>query len=345
MRRKTRKIKVGNLFIGGDAPVSIQGMTKTPTSNLNATLSQIRRLEKEGAELIRLAITGDEDIKALSKIIKRAKVPLCADIHFDYKLALKAIGEGIDKIRINPGNITSKKGLKEIALLVKERNIPIRIGVNSGSVKIKGNIIHSLLEAAKSSIHFFEDLGFFDIVISLKSPDVTLTFNAYQKLAKECNYPFHLGITEAGPGLSGIVKSSIGIGSLLLSGIGDTLRVSLTSPPEEEIRVGKEIIQALCLRHFHPEIISCPTCGRCQIDLFDLVKEIKRGLPAAVSANPSLINKKIAVMGCVVNGPGEAKMADIGIAGGKGSGILFKKGKIIKKVPEKDLARALLSSL
>jgi len=364
-RRKTRKVRLGNLFIGGNAPILIQSMIKVPTSATKRVLSQIKRLEKCGCEAVRLAITGDEDVSSLKKIKKAVKIPLVADIQFHTSLAVKAIAAGADKVRLNPGNM-KKKGLKEIAHLAKERGIPLRIGANSGSIDLhphlsppptasfreakrwgrieERGIAFSLVSAVNDWLKFFEDTGFFDIIISLKTPEVESTVSAYRMMAKDCNYPFHLGITEAGSGREAIIKSSLGIGILLREGLGDTIRVSLTESPEAEVKVAQEILQSLGIRFFHPEIISCPTCGRCTINLPEIVKEVKKKLiysPLPTPHSPF----KIAIMGCAVNGPGEAKGADIGIAGGKNAGLLFKKGKPIRKIKEGKLAEELLREI
>ena len=354
-RRKTRKVKLGNLFIGGDAPILIQSMVKVPTSDTRKVISQIRRLEECGCEAVRLAITDAEDISSLKKIKKSTKIPLIADIQFHTSLALKSIEAGVDKIRLNPGNM-KKKGLKEIAHLAKERGIPLRIGANSGSIDLhphlppppsrgrneEGGIAFSLVKLVDDWVKFFEDLGFFELVLSLKTTAVEEIISAYRMMAKRCDYPFHLGITEAGMGRDAVIKSSLGIGILLQEGIGDTIRVSLTEAPEEEVRVAQEILQSLGIRSFYPEIISCPTCGRCEIDLPKIVKEVKKKL-LTFNFKPSTL--KIAIMGCVVNGPGEAKQADIGIAGGKKNGLLFKKGKPVRKIKEANLVEELLKEI
>jgi len=335
-------VGLGNLFIGGDAPILVQSMVKVATGNTRRVIAQIERLEKCGCEAVRLAITDAEDISSLKKIKKTIKIPLIADIQFHTSLALKSIEAGVDKIRLNPGNM-KKKGLKEIAHLARERGIPLRIGANSGSIEIKKkNLAYSLVSAVNDWVKFFEDLGFFELVLSLKTPEVESTISAYRMMAKRCNYPFHLGITESGMGRDAVIKSSLGIGILLQEGIGDTIRVSLTEAPEEEIKVAQEILQSLGIRFFYPEIISCPTCGRCEINLPKIVKEVKRKLS---TLNFKLSTMKIAIMGCVVNGPGEAKQADIGIAGGKGNGLLFKKGKPIRKIKEKNLVEEMLREI
>jgi len=340
-RKKTQKVWVGNVPIGGGAPISVQSMTKTDTRDVSATTRQIKRLEKAGCEIIRVAVPDMEAASVLSKIKKGIKIPLVADIHFDYRLALKAIEAGVDKLRINPGNIGAEWKVKEIVKSAKERRIPIRIGVNAGSLprdllaKYKKASPPALVEAALRQVRILEDLDFEDIVISLKAFDVPTTVEAYQLISKKTNYPLHLGITEAGLPLLGSVRSALGIGLLLAEGIGDTIRVSLTGDPVEEVKVGYEILKSLNLREHGPTIISCPTCGRCEIDLISLTKKVERKLK---NIHAPL---KIAVMGCVVNGPGEARDADVGIAGGKGYGLLFRKGKEVGKVKEKDLIKAL----
>lgn len=344
-RRKTIKIKCGRLNIGGDAPISVQSMTNTDTRNIHATVSQIKNLEKAGCELVRVAVPDMEAAEAIKKIKEEISIPLVADIHFDYRLALKAIDNGIDKLRINPGNIGNHDRVKLIVSKAQEKNIPIRIGVNSGSLdkkildKYNGITPSGLVESALEHIRILEDLNFYNIIISLKSSDIKMTFDAYNLLAKSVDYPFHIGITEAGTLWRGTIKSSIGIGSLLLNGLGDTIRVSLTGDPIEEVKVGKEILHSLSLRQFGINFISCPTCGRCNINLENLASSLENKV--------SHINKPItvAVMGCAVNGPGEAKEADIGIAGGKNSGLIFKKGKIIKKVKEDEILDVLLSEI
>lgn len=340
-RRKTNKVWVGKVPIGGDAPISVQSMTKTDTLDVSATVKQIRRLENVGCEIIRVAVPDMESALVLSKIKSQIKIPLVADIHFDYRLALKAIDVGVDKLRINPGNIGAEWKVKEIVKSAKERKIPIRIGVNAGSlprdllVKYKKPSPPALVGAALRQVRILEEMDFNDIVISLKSFDVPTTVEAYQLISKKTNYPLHLGITEAGLPLTGSVRSALGIGLLLVQGIGDTIRISLTADPVEEVKVAYEILKSLNLREHGPTIISCPTCGRCEIDLISLTKEVERKLK---NIHAPL---KIAVMGCVVNGPGEARDADVGIAGGKGYGLIFRKGKEVGKVKEKDLVEVL----
>jgi len=343
-RKKTKRIYVGDVPIGDGAPIAVQSMTNTDTKDIEATLEQIKQLKKAGCEIVRLAVPDREAAESFGKIKQSVDIPLIADIHFDHRLAIMAIEKGADGIRINPGNM-KKSGLKEVIRAAKQASIPIRIGVNAGSLekdlleKYGHPTSEALVESAIRSIRFFEDMGFDKIKISIKSSSVLDTIKAYELLSERTDYPLHLGVTEAGTLISGTVKSSIAIGYLLLKGIGDTLRVSLTRPPVEEVKVAYEILRAVGLRKVGPEIISCPTCGRCQIDLFSLVEEVEKGL------SDVKIPIKVAVMGCVVNGPGEAKEADIGIAGGKGNGILFKKGKLLKKVPEHLLAQTLIQEV
>jgi (E)-4-hydroxy-3-methylbut-2-enyl-diphosphate synthase len=341
-RKPTKKVWVGDLPIGGGAPVSVQSMTKTDTRDVIATVRQIKRLEKAGCEIIRVAVPDMEAASVLHLIKKGIKIPLVADIHFDYRLALKATDEGVDKLRINPGNIGANWKVKEVVKAAKERKVPIRVGVNAGSLprdlrtKYKGATPKALVEAALRQVKILEDMDFEKIVIALKAFDVPTTVEAYTLMSKKRKYPLHVGITEAGLPLPGSIRSALGIGILLASGIGDTIRVSLTGDPVQEVVVGYEILKSLNLREHGPIIISCPTCGRCEIDIISLAKKTEQ---AVRNINAPI---KIAVMGCVVNGPGEAKDADVGIAGGKGYGLLFRKGKIIGKVKEKNLIDALL---
>ncbi len=343
-RKKTKRIYVGNVPIGDGAPIVVQSMTNTDTKDIDATLKQIQELKNAGCEIVRLAIIDEEAAESFGEIKKRVDIPLIADIHFDHKLAIMAIEKKADGVRINPGNM-KKSGLKEVIKAAKQAGIPIRIGVNAGSLekeilkKYGHPTAEALVESAMKNIHFFEDMGFDKIKVSIKSSSVLDTIKAYELLSERTDYPLHLGVTEAGTLVSGTVKSSIAIGYLLLKGIGDTIRVSLTRPPVEEVKVAYEILRAVGLRKIGPEIISCPTCGRCQIDLFSLVEQVEKGLSNVK------IPIKVAVMGCVVNGPGEAKEADIGIAGGKGNGILFKRGKLLKKVPEALLAETLIQEV
>ena len=334
----TKQIRVGKIKIGGKAPVVIQSMAKTDTRDVSATVRQIKELEKAGCEIVRVAIKDFQAARAIKKIRKRINIPLVADIHFDYRLAIEAIENGADKIRLNPGNIYKEEQVRAVVRAAKKRKIPIRVGINSGSLKnaSAGNMV----KAAIDYIKILEKAGFYDIIVSLKASDVLTTIEAYRKFAKSSRYPLHLGITAAGPASTGLVKSSIGIGALLLQDIGDTIRVSLTAHPCEEVVAAKNILQALNLRNFGPEIISCPTCGRCQVDLQGIVARLSSRLEALGSRDV-----KIAVMGCEVNGPGEAKEADIGIAFGKSAGVLFKKGKIVKRVKEKDAIKTLLRNI
>ncbi len=345
IRRKTRQIKVGNVKIGGGAPVSIQSMTKIATSDVGAVVSQIRRLTDAGCEIIRVAVKDSGDAKAIKDIKKKIKIPIVADIHFNYALALESIKSGADKIRLNPGNIGKRSEIAQVVKAAKGAGIPIRIGVNSGSVATRDDgrgTRDALVKSARQYIKLFEDLNFRDIIISLKSSDVASTVEAYRSMSKLCDYPLHLGVTASGSYEQGVIKSAIGIGALLLDGIGDTIRVSLTADPVEEVTAAKRILSSLGVRRFGPEVISCPTCGRCQVDLGTIVRDLEHALNAkryTLYANRPL---KIAVMGCEVNGPGEAKEADIGIAFGKGSGILFGEGKILKKVKAKDAVGEIL---
>lgn len=333
----SRVVKVGNLLIGGGNPIVIQSMTNTTTSDVEATVNQIKKLEAAGCQMVRMTINNEEAAKAIGEIKKRVDVPLCADIHFDYKLALLAIENGIDKLRINPGNIGSDENIKAVVEKAKEKNIPIRIGVNSGSIekhileKYGKPTADGMVESAMYHINLLEKNGFNDIVVSLKASNVKMMVEAYRKISKLVDYPLHLGVTEAGTAFQGTVKSAIGIGALLVDGIGDTIRVSLTEDPEEEIKVAKEILKVLGLIEAGVEIVSCPTCGRTEIDLIGLAKKVEKEFE---NENRKI---KIAVMGCVVNGPGEAREADYGVAGGKGVGVLFKKGQIVKKVDESEI--------
>lgn len=335
-RRKSRAVKVGDIFIGGNNKVVIQSMTNTFTSDVDKTVAQILELEKEGCELVRVTVNNEAAADAIAKIKEKIHIPLVADIHFDYRLALKAIENGIDKLRINPGNIGSEDKIKEVVEKAKEYKIPIRIGVNSGSIekhileKYGRGTAEGMVESAMYHVSLLEKYDFHDIVISLKASNVKMMIDAYRQISTLVDYPLHLGVTEAGTAFQGTVKSSIGIGSLLADGIGDTIRVSLTENPVEEIKVAKEILKVLGLRE-GLEIVSCPTCGRTEINLIELAKKVEKEFAECKK------DLKVAVMGCVVNGPGEARDADYGVAGGNGIGILFKKGKIIKKVKEEDI--------
>lgn len=344
-RKETKTIMVKNVPLGGKSQVVIQSMTNTDTRDVEATLKQIRALYNAGCEIIRCAVLDMEAAEALKQITNESPIPVVADIHFDYRLALKSIENGVSALRINPGNIGSRERVELVCKAAKSKKIPIRIGVNAGSLekdileKYKVPTAEGLVESALGHVKILEDLGFYDIVISIKSSNVMMMIEAYRLMSSKCNYPLHLGVTESGTPFKGAIKSSIGIGTLLAEGIGDTIRVSLTSDPVEEIKVAKEILKALGLRKGGLEFVSCPTCGRTQIDLISIAQEVEKRLEN--------INKdiKVAVMGCVVNGPGEAREADIGIAGGKGEGIIFKKGQIIKKVKEEDLVNELMKEI
>jgi len=344
-RKKTHQIMVGNVKVGGRAPVVVQSMTNTFTQDVPATVSQIKRLEEAGCEIVRVAVPDEEAAGAITAIKEKISIPLIADIHFDYRLAIASARAGADGLRLNPGNIGSRKKVKAVVDCAKEFNIPIRIGVNAGSLekdilkKYNGPSPEALVESAVRHIELLKSLDFHLIKISIKASDVYRTINAYRLLSSKTDLPLHVGVTEAGTLYAGIVKSSLGIGMLLTEGIGDTIRVSLTRDPVEEVRVGFEILKALDIRRHGPDIISCPTCGRCKIDLFDIVERVER----ALLLNPLPV--KIAIMGCIVNGPGEAREADIGIAGGDGAGIFFKKGKVIKKFPEEKLVEVLLGEI
>ncbi len=337
----SRVVKIGDVLMGGENNVVIQSMTNTPTNDAKKTIEQIKKLEKAGCEMVRVTVNSKEAAESIKEIKENISIPLVADIHFDYKLALMAMENGIDKLRINPGNIGDDEKVKEVVLKAKKLNIPIRIGVNSGSIeksileKYGKPTADGMVESAKYHIQLLEKYDFKNIVVSLKSSNVKMMIEAYRKLSKICDYPLHLGVTEAGTAFQGTVKSAIGIGSLLVDGIGDTIRVSLTEDPVEEIKVAKEILKVLGLREEGVEIISCPTCGRTEIDLIGLAHKVEEEFENYGK------KVKIAVMGCVVNGPGEAKEADYGVAGGKGVGVLFKKGEIVKKVDEKDILREL----
>ena len=343
-RRKTRTVMVGSVEVGGRAPISIQSMTNTHTDDIEATVKQIHELEALKCNIIRVAVPDVKTVKCLGEIKKRINIPLVADIHFGHNLAIEAIKQGVDKIRINPGNMKKKDKLEEIVHLAKDKGIPIRIGVNSGSIRSNNGHEEDLVKLmVKTTLRYcehFESLGFKDIVVSLKASDVQKTMDAYRSIAKQCDYPLHIGITAAGAPDDAIIKSAIGIGGMLSEGIGDTLRVSFTGPPHQEIKAGYKILEALGLaKRTDAEIISCPTCGRCEIDLLNIVNEVKKRLPSQKKS------VQIAVMGCIVNGPGEAMEADIGIAGGKGVGFLFTKGEKIRKIPESEMVSTLLEEI
>ncbi len=345
-RRLTRTIYVGEVPIGGGHPVVVQSMTNTDTRNTAATIAQIRELEECGCELIRVAVPDEQAAKAIGEIKKAIRIPLIADIHFDWRLAIEALRQGAHGIRINPGNIKGLENVKRIVRVAQEHGAAIRVGVNAGSLekdlyqRFGGPTAEALVESALRHLDFIVgDLGFENLKVSLKSSDVWTTIEAYRLFAQKSDFPLHLGVTEAGGLIAGTVKSAFALGLLLSEGIGDTMRVSLTRPPHEEIRVAYEILRAVGLRERGPEIISCPTCGRCEIDLFAIAEEVERR--AQKIAAPI----KLAVMGCVVNGPGEAREADVGLAGGKGVGIIFRKGKIIKKVPEEEILTAFFAEV
>lgn len=343
MRRESRKIKIGSVEVGGAAPVSVQSMCNTDTRDVESTCVQITALAEAGCEIVRCAVPDEDAARALETICRQISIPLIADIHFNYKLALMSIDAGVDGLRLNPGNIGERWKVEEVVKACAERSVPIRIGVNAGSLekelleKYGRATADAMVESALGHIRILEDLNFRELKVSLKASDVRRTVEAYRLLAGQVDYPLHLGITEAGTTWSGTIKSAAGIGSLLFDGIGDTIRVSLTGDPVEEVRVGWEILKSLELRERGPVFISCPTCGRCQIDLIDVATDVERrlqNLPVPIT---------IAVMGCVVNGPGEAKEADLGIAGGKGQGLLFRKGEVVRKVPQAELADALVA--
>ena len=345
VRKKTRKIRIGDIYIGGDAPVAVQSMTNTDTRDVASTIAQIKRLEEAGCDIVRVAVPDIEAAKALRSIKRSIRIPLVADIHFDFRLALASIENGADKIRINPGNIGGADRVKKVVEAARTRGIPIRIGVNSGSLekpilaKYGGVTPEAMVESAMGHIRMLEDLEFGDIVVSLKASNVPVTIGSYRLMSQKTDYPLHIGVTEAGTVFSGMVKSAVGLGCLLAEGIGDTLRVSLTGDPEQEVRAGIEILKALELRRGGVELISCPTCGRTRIDLVRIANEVEKRL--AGYSKPI----KVAVMGCAVNGPGEAREADIGIAGGDGEALLFRKGRIIRKVPQERIVDELLEEI
>jgi (E)-4-hydroxy-3-methylbut-2-enyl-diphosphate synthase len=344
-RRLSQEVFVGPVGIGGNHPISIQSMTNTDTRDRLATLEQLHKLAEAGCEIIRLAVPDQEAADNLRFLVENSPKPLVADIHFDYRLALTAIEAGIAKLRINPGNIGGKDRVTLLAAKAKERNIPIRIGVNAGSLerelleRYQGPTPEAMVESAMGHVRLLEAENFRDIVISLKASAVPMTVTAYQQLATRCDYPFHIGITEAGTRWKGSIRSAVGLGAMLWQGLGDTLRVSLTGDPVCEVTAGREILQALELRQYGPVIVSCPTCGRCQVNLESLaeqVEELTAGMEQPL---------KIAVMGCAVNGPGEAREADLGVAGGKGEGLIFRRGEILKKVPESEIIAAMKEEL
>lgn len=344
-RDHTKVIQIGDRVIGGGNPILIQSMTNTKTEDVEATVAQIHRLEEAGCEIIRCTVPTIEAANALKEIKRQIHIPLVADIHFDYRMAIAAMENGADKIRINPGNIGSIDRIKAVVDTAKDRNIPIRVGVNSGSLekelveKYHGVTAEGIVESALDKVKIIEDLGYDNLVVSIKSSDVMMCAKAHELIAEKCTYPLHVGITESGTLFSGNIKSSVGLGIILSQGIGDTIRVSLTGDPVEEIKTAKLVLKTLGLRKGGIEVVSCPTCGRTQIDLIKLANEVETmvaGIPLDI---------KVAVMGCIVNGPGEAKEADLGIAGGKGEGLLIRKGEIIRKIPEDQLLSALKAEL
>lgn len=344
-RKETRQIHIGNVAIGGGAPISVQSMTNTKTTDTESTVAQINALQAAGCDIVRLAVPDMDAALNLGNIIKKVNVPLVADIHFDYRLALEAINQGISALRLNPGNIGGEANVKAVVAEAKRHNIPIRIGVNAGSLdkklltKYGGVTAEALVESAMEHVRILEAQDFYDMKISLKAHDVPLTLAAYQLMSETVDYPLHLGITEAGTARTGMIKSAVGIGALLAQGIGDTFRISLTGDPVVEVKVANEILKSLGMREYGPTLISCPTCGRTSIDLAGIADEVDRRLQG--------ISKPIsvAVMGCVVNGPGEAKGADVGIAGGNGEGLVFRKGEIIRKVKETELVEELFKEI
>lgn len=345
MRRKTSVVKCGNVYVGGDHPISVQSMTTTDPRDVQKTISEIIRLENAGCDIVRIAVPNMDSAFSINKIKSETTIPIVADIHFDYRLALEAIKQGVDGLRLNPGNIGETKRVQEVVKACKDKGIPIRIGVNAGSLeksileKYGHPTAEGMVDSALKHISILEDMNFTDIVISLKASNVGLTVDAYKLMAEKVDYPFHLGITEAGTTWAGTIKSSAGIGSLLLMGLGDTIRISLTGDPVEEIKVGRQLLKSLGIIQNEVTIISCPTCGRCKINLINIANQVEEKL--------GKIKKpiKIAVMGCAVNGPGEASDADIGIAGGDGSALLFKKGEIIKKIKEEDILQTLIDEI
>ena len=344
-RRKTKKVKVGSVYIGGDAPVSVQSMLNKPAHDFEASVAQAVELEKAGCQVIRGAIPDMDAVGLIPALKEAVKAPIVADIHFDYRLAIEAVAAGVDKVRINPGNIGSDDRVKAVVDACKSRNIPIRIGVNSGSLekeilaKYGAPTPEAMAESAMYHASLLEKFDFDDIIISIKSSNVENMIKAYETVAERCNYPLHLGVTEAGTARMGLIKSSAGIGSLLMHGIGDTIRVSLTDDPVNEVYAGHDILKALGLKSDSVQIVSCPTCGRTKIDLISVASEVENALRDCTK------KIKVAVMGCVVNGPGEAREADIGIAGGDGCAMLFRKGVILRKIDEKDIVKELLEEI
>ncbi len=345
-RRKSKKIKVGNIFIGGNAPISIQSMTTTDTCDVKATVAQIKKLEELGCQIVRVAVQDMLAATAIKSIKKKVTIPVVADIHFDYRLALMAIKNGVDKIRLNPGNIQKKSQIEAVLKQAQDKRVPIRIGLNSGSVKrsLSGGVVKDMIKAARSYERLFKQFKFTDMIFSFKTHDVLSTIEVYRRFAVLSDAPLHLGLTASGLEQEGIVKSSIALGCLLIEGIGDTLRVSLTADPIKEIEAGKRILSAVGILNEGIEIISCPTCGRCTIDLVDIVSKAEKALkPFSKKLHERKL--KVAIMGCIVNGPGEAKDADIGVAWGGKSGLLFKKGKKIKLIKKSELLSTLVAEV
>ncbi|MBE6101858.1 MAG: flavodoxin-dependent (E)-4-hydroxy-3-methylbut-2-enyl-diphosphate synthase [Selenomonas ruminantium] len=344
-RKKTRQIHIGSVAIGGGAPISVQSMTNTKTTDTEATVQQIKAITAAGCDIVRLAVPDMAAAENLGNIIKEVKVPLVADIHFDYKLALEAIRQGISGLRLNPGNIGGEEKVRAVVQEAKAHGIPIRIGVNAGSLDKKilekhgGVTAEGLVESALQHVRILEQQGFYDMKISLKAHDVPMTLAAYRLMSEKVDYPLHLGITEAGTPNTGIIKSAVGIGSLLAEGIGDTFRISLTGDPVVEVKVANEILKALGLKEYGPTLVACPTCGRTSIDLPAIAVQVEKKLESITEPI------EVAVMGCVVNGPGEARGADVGIAGGKGEGLVFRKGEIVRKVPESELVTELFKEI
>jgi len=344
-RKKTKKIRVGDVFIGGDAPVSVQSMTNTDTRNVKATVEQIKKVEEVVCDTVRVAVPDEEAARAIKPIKREIKIPLVADIHFDYRLAIESIRNGADKIRINPGNIGGKDRVLQVVKVAGEHCVPIRIGINSGSIeknilkKYNGVTPEAMVESALGHAEILEECGYGQIILSLKASSVPMTIAAYRLISQKTDYPLHIGVTEAGTVFHGTIKSAAGLGCLLAEGIGDTLRVSLTGDPVEEVRVGNAILKALGIGKKGIEIVSCPTCGRTQIDLIDIAKQVEERVGNIQN------DIKIAIMGCAVNGPGEAREADLGIAGGKGEALLFKKGEIIRKIPQDRIVDELIEEI
>lgn len=344
-RRKTRQVYVGKVPMGGDAPIAVQSMAKTDTRDVSSTVEQIRQLEKEGCEIVRLAVPDQEAAEKLREIKSQINIPLIGDIHFDYRLAIKALEQEADGLRLNPGNISQKEHLALVAKLAKEKNVPIRLGINAGSLEKKllqkygGPVAEALVESALNHVHFLEDQGFHLIKISLKASDVLTTIKAYQSVSELTDYPLHIGITEAGPPFQGSIKSAVGLGILLYQGIGDTIRVSLTAEPIYEVRAAYYILKALGLRHRGIDLISCPLCGRKEADLFPIVKEIEEHF----SERPDFL--RVAIMGCPVNGPGEAREADVGLAVGRRMALLFRRGEVIRQVRRGEMISTLIEEV